>query len=53
MLKDNTKLDKINKGSEKTTSVAFTVVKFPFRLALVIYGLVNYILIYSLYLLFR
>lgn len=53
VLKDNTTLSKINKGSEKTTSVAFTVVKFPFRLALIIYGLVNYVLVYLLYLLFR
>lgn len=53
ILKENTKLDKINKGGTKTTSVAFTVVKFPFRLALIIYGLVNFTLNYLLYLLFR
>lgn len=52
VLKENTMLDKINKGSEKTTSVAFTVVKFPFRLALIIYGLVNYTIVYLLYMLF-
>ena len=53
VLKDNTTLGKINKGGEKTTLVAFTVVKFPFRLALIIYGLVNYTIVYLLYLLFR
>ena len=53
VLEENTTLDKINKGGEKTTSVTFSVVKFPFRLALVIYGLLNYTLVYLLYLLFR
>lgn len=53
VLKENTTLDKINKGGEKTTSVAFSVVKFPFRLVLVIYGLVNFTIVYLFYLLFR
>ena len=53
VIKENTTLDKINKGGEKTTSVAFSVVKFPFRLALVVYGLVNFTFVYLLYLLFR
>lgn len=53
VLKENSALDKINKGGEKTTSVAFKVVKFPFRLALVVYGLLNFTILYLLYLLFR
>lgn len=53
VLKENTKLGKINKNSVKTTSMAFAVIKFPFRLAFIIYGFVNFILIYLLYLLLR
>lgn len=53
VLQENTTLDTINRGGEKTTSVTFSVVKFPFRLALIIYGFINFTLVYLLYVLFR
>ena len=44
-----TTADKIKQGTKKTTTVAFGVVKFPFRLTLVIYGFFNFLIAWGLW----